>query len=429
MGGNAALEKHLDNLFSASTRTSGREQADISGLIGQYAHGNEPSHHMAYLYCFAGKPEKTQQRVAQIMHTLYSDQPDGLSGNEDCGQMSAWYVMSALGFYSVTPGSDQYVLGTPLFKEATIRLENGKKFTVSADHPSEKSWKVTGVFYNKEEWSKGWITQQMIMDGGTLSFSVADPETQILQLDRPYEAPAAGIPEEDRIVPVPRVLNTSRTFEGELQVNFANDGQTKIFCSVNDQPFTPWRTNLKISETSTISAYAEKNSKRSDTTAFTFYKTEKGRKLQLLTKYAPQYAAGGDKALIDGLRGPQNFRTGSWQGYQGVDIEAVIDLGSKRDVKKITMGFLQDQGSWIFMPEEVRFYVSADGKNFTEACVQKNTLDPRKDGAVLHDFICSLSQKDVRFVKVKAKNRRTCPDWHPGKGSEAWIFADEILVE
>ena len=114
MGGPEKLEQHLDSLFAADSQTSGREQVDITGLIGQYAHGNEPSHHMAYLYNYVGKPHKTQHRVRQIMEEQYSIYPDGLSGNEDCGQMSSWYVLSAMGFYSVTPGLDYYTIGTPL---------------------------------------------------------------------------------------------------------------------------------------------------------------------------------------------------------------------------------------------------------------------------------------------------------------------------
>ena len=124
-GGRDKLAARLDALFTAPSATKGRDQADISGMIGQYAHGNEPSHHMAWLYDYAGQPWKTQERVRQILGTLYSDQPDGLCGNEDCGQMSAWYVLSALGIYPVCPGRPEYVLGTPLFPEATLHLPGG----------------------------------------------------------------------------------------------------------------------------------------------------------------------------------------------------------------------------------------------------------------------------------------------------------------
>ena len=109
-------------MFLSSSQTSGRHQPDVTGLIGQYAHGNEPSHHMAYLYNYVGKASKTQKYVSKILQEQYSENPDGLSGNEDCGQMSSWYVLSSLGFYSVTPGLDYYAIGSPIFEEAKINL-------------------------------------------------------------------------------------------------------------------------------------------------------------------------------------------------------------------------------------------------------------------------------------------------------------------
>src|SRR5207247_3076704 len=132
MGGKENFARKLDELFTTDSKTTGREQADITGLIGQYAHGNEPSHHIAYLYDYAGQSWKTQFRVRQIMDNFYTPRPDGLIGNEDCGQMSAWYVLSAAGFYSVTPGSPLYAIGTPLFPEFRFNLENGRSFVIKA---------------------------------------------------------------------------------------------------------------------------------------------------------------------------------------------------------------------------------------------------------------------------------------------------------
>ena len=131
LGGVKATENHLDSLFSADSRTTGRDQADISGLIGQYAHGNEPSHHMAYLYNYCGKPEKAQAIVDRVCKTFYKDSPDGLIGNEDCGQMSAWYVMSAMGIYAVCPGSNVYATGVPQFYEVEIQREGKSPFYIT----------------------------------------------------------------------------------------------------------------------------------------------------------------------------------------------------------------------------------------------------------------------------------------------------------
>ena len=132
MGGDRKAEQWLDRCFSTEMDANQTRTGDMTGNIGQYVHGNEPSHHMAYLYNYLGMPWKSQERVRQIMENLYTDQPDGLCGNEDAGQMSAWFVLSAMGFYSTTPGMDYYVIGSPLFKKVTLHLENGKQFIIKA---------------------------------------------------------------------------------------------------------------------------------------------------------------------------------------------------------------------------------------------------------------------------------------------------------
>jgi predicted alpha-1,2-mannosidase len=133
-------------------------------------HGNEPSHHVPYLFNYAGEPRKTQFRVRQIMDAMYRPAPDGLGGNDDCGQMSAWYIFSALGFYPITPGSDRYDLGSPLVREAVINLENGKQFLISAVNQSPDNVYVKKVMLNGKKLDRLWITQSEIMKGGKLVF-------------------------------------------------------------------------------------------------------------------------------------------------------------------------------------------------------------------------------------------------------------------
>ena len=174
MGGKEQYKMHLDNMFSASTETSGREQADITGLIGQYAHGNEPSHHMAYLYNYVGKPHKTQEIVRQILEEQYTNLPNGLSGNEDCGQMSAWYVLSAMGFYSVTPGLAYYTIGSPLFKKVTLNLENGNIFIIIAKNISDKNTYIQSATLNGEKFEHSFIKHADIIKGGSLVFKMGN---------------------------------------------------------------------------------------------------------------------------------------------------------------------------------------------------------------------------------------------------------------
>jgi len=154
-------------LFSYFAET---EDITREGIIGNYVHGNEPSHHVPYLFNYAGEPRKTQYRVRQIMDAKYLPAPDGLSGNDDCGQMSAWYIFSALGFYPVAPGSDRYDLGSPLVKEAVINLENGNSFSVSAVNQGPGNVYVRKVELNGKKLDRLWITHDEIMQGGHLVF-------------------------------------------------------------------------------------------------------------------------------------------------------------------------------------------------------------------------------------------------------------------
>lgn len=175
IGGDQKFIAWMDTLF---TKTSKHDEhvIDASGLIGQYAHGNEPSHHMAYLYNYAGVPWKTQAIVRQILDTMYDDQPNGLSGNEDCGQMSAWYILGAMGFYQVCPGTPVYTIGTPLFDKVTIHLENGKDFTVVAHGVSNKNIYIQSATLNGKPLTRSWFTHTDILNGSTLAFEMgAEP--------------------------------------------------------------------------------------------------------------------------------------------------------------------------------------------------------------------------------------------------------------
>lgn len=167
-GSEDAFVDKLDRLFTMQSDLGEGASVDISGLVGQYAHGNEPSHHITYLYAFVGQPWKTAEKVRRIMTTLYSDRPDGLCGNEDCGQMSAWYVFSAMGFYPVHPANGVYVLGSPAVQRATIQTVGQKPFTMEAANNSERNIYIQSVRYNGVPYTKGYITHQMIVNGGSL---------------------------------------------------------------------------------------------------------------------------------------------------------------------------------------------------------------------------------------------------------------------
>ena len=174
LGSKERLSTMLDSLFHTSSVLHGRKQVDVTGLVGQYAHGNEPSHQIAYEYDYTGQPWKTQSRVRYIMKNLYRDQPNGLEGNDDCGQMSAWYVFSAVGFYPVCPGSDQYAIGSPLVSKAVIHFENGNSFTVKTVNNGAGNVYISSAKLNGVNYTKSYIRYEDLVKGGEIEFTMSD---------------------------------------------------------------------------------------------------------------------------------------------------------------------------------------------------------------------------------------------------------------
>lgn len=169
-GGETRFAERLDSMFTYETADKSKLPIFSTGMIGQYAHGNEPGHHVIYLYNRVKQPWKTQQYAAQVMHTLYKNTPDGICGNEDCGQMSSWYVFSAMGFYPVDPISGQYEIGSPIFPEVKMYLANGKTFVVRAENVSDENIYIQSVTVNGQPYNKSYITHEMIMQGDTIHF-------------------------------------------------------------------------------------------------------------------------------------------------------------------------------------------------------------------------------------------------------------------
>ena len=431
MGGPEAYAAKLDGLFTASSQLSGREQVDITGLIGQYAHGNEPSHNTIYMYNYVGQPSKTQKYVKQVMDELYTDERDGLCGNEDCGQMSAWGVFSALGFYPATPVSGYYVLGLPRFEKATVKLDNGKQFTVKAKNLTPQNGYVKSVTLNGKPLQRSYITFDEIYAGGELVFTLtSNPDSP--WATQPEHRPAQRIPGESILV-VPAINAESNTFFDSLTVTMTHplDGVAIHYTLDGTEPdenSPEYEASIVLRQTTQIRAAALLDGRWSRIVDADFYLIDARRAVKIEHPYSSQYEAGGLKALIDHQRGGDNFRTGVWQGYQGVDLVATVDLGTKMRVNRLAGSFLQEQGSWIFMPTDVEFFVSDDGKHFRSVGKVANQIPADADEAVTQE-LAVRPRCDARFVKMVAKTLGTCPDWHPGAGHPAWIFCDEFIIE
>ena len=170
-GSREAFIREMDRLFTLESDEMQLDVSDVTGLMGQYAHGNEPSHHMAYLYNYVGQPWKTQELTRRLLHEMYAPTPEGIIGNEDCGQMSAWYVFSSLGFYPVCPGSTEFALTAPQFPKAVVRLANGRTLTVTADNP-RRSVYIASVTLDGKPIDRNYITYDELMQGGELHFAL-----------------------------------------------------------------------------------------------------------------------------------------------------------------------------------------------------------------------------------------------------------------
>jgi predicted alpha-1,2-mannosidase len=371
-GGQEAFEQWLDNMFKASDKTTGREQADITGLIGQYAHGNEPSHHVAFLYNFIGKPEKSKARVERICKEQYHNAPDGLCGNEDCGQMSAWYVLAKNNVYSFLPGSKNM-----------IAIGESNRFPSAAVIPSKVS---------------DFLIQPMpVISGPQLPFR--DSTTITLQ-----------------------AMKGAGNYKIHVEPPRGSRRPIKVI-------------NLLDGETSTITIYDETHivafSETTDEKLCTasYYKRNSDRKMVSLSTYSNQYTGGGDEALIDGMRGGADFRTGSWQGCQGQNMECIIDLGSEQAITTVGLSCLQETKSWIWFPSRVEILLSHDGKTFAPAASIDITEYQKEATPSTREFTRNL-RGSARYVKVIAKPAfEKIPSWHLGAGGTPWIFADEVIIQ
>lgn len=392
-GGPEKFEAKLDEMFNSESKTTGREQVDVTGLIGQYAHGNEPSHHMAYLYNYVGKPEKTNEKVKYILDNFYTNTPDGLIGNEDCGQMSAWYVLSSMGIYSVTPGQPIWDINEP-YLDAKVSIDGNKPNYLHLPN------------------AKG-ILPQFGME------TIDKVECQL-------------------IIPVPVIQAESKAFKDNLKIELkSQNSNDEIYFMIQDKDdhlakkmFVKYTKAFEISQTSTVEAYVKTNEGKSNTISATFFKKPNNYSINIKSVYNPQYHAGGPEGLLDGILGTENWRKGDWQGYQSQDFEAVVDLKEVKNINEISARFLQDQRSWILMPTKVEYFISEDNVNFTFFGSVNNTLDPKVEENTILNFTSNEAKgKKARYVKVIAKNFGKLPEWHQGFGGDAFIFVDEITIK
>lgn len=425
MGGRSEFADKLDELFTTDQKLIGREQPDITGLIGQYAHGNEPSHHIPYLFNYAGQSWKTQMYVRKIMDEFYKNSPDGLVGNEDCGQMSAWFVLSASGFYPVAPGSSQYATGTPLFPEVKYKLENGKTFVVRAKNVSDKNFYVRDLSFNGKRRGTPTIEHAEIMSGGLLDFEMSDRT-----FAKVFDVPSRNWQPLLNTVAAPRIEATTAIFMATAtagaRIYYTLDGSDPTERS--DLYIAPFKLGRRDGDVRIRAVAIDSKKESSAIVEAKIHKRPNDWTVSIISPYSYQYTGGGDDAIVDGIRGSTNFASGEWQGYQGKTFEAVIDLQRETEIKNIGGSFLQSARSWIWIPDRVEFEVSTDGENFTRVADVKPNFPQQEMNPTIREVSKTIAPVKARYVRVRAFNIGKIPPWHPGAGGDPWIFVDEILI-
>lgn len=429
-GGIDSFENKLNDLFEANEQTEGRKQSDITGLIGQYAHGNEPSHHIVYLYHLIGEPERGNEILNHIMDNFYTNMPNGYIGNEDCGQMSAWYVLNALNIYSFLPGDVNYI--------SSNAVNNNFVFTKAVENNS-----VYTTIYSKYQ------TESTDTKVSYNTFLIR-PGKETTNKNNNW------IKKYAQIAPIPNafIIGGQRVFKDSLKITVPMNAWT--YYRLNERgEYKRFGKPIVLNETTSIELYSENPviqrhnfddkwikehgeevilEEKGPIQKATFTKLPNDRVVFLKSKYGKTYHAGGPMGLVDGIHGTTNWRAGEWQGYQGQDFEAVIAFDKKKEITNVTATFLQDQRAWIFYPTQVDFFISTDSVNW-ESISSKSDWDVARDEnhTSIKDVSITTNRENrpfnARYIKVVAKNYGSLPQWHPGRGNPAYIFIDEIEIE
>jgi predicted alpha-1,2-mannosidase len=430
-GGPAAFEQRLDALFTAPTATTGRQQADITGLIGQYAHGNEPSHHMAFLYLALNKPAKTQVLVDSILRHFYTNAPDGLIGNEDCGQMSAWYVLSSMGLYQVAPGDPHFVSFAPHLQQVRMRFENGKSLQINSKGVKGSMYASALTVNGKPQKALARWAYADLLQGGNWQYELSQNAAGSL--------PAASWPEAAaaRLVVNPVIEASGRVFKGLQTVRafHPTDSNVLVLASTDSNAALlqqNWKSQtIELRQSSLVRAQAIDLAGKQSSAEIkaSYYLLPADRQVSLQSSTHSQYGASGASSLIDGLLGSENWRKGDWLGFFGQPLKAELQFDQPTNVSQLGLRCLQETRAWIVYPTRVSFYGSTDGKRFELLGTVNNTV-PANDYAVqTQTLLLQLKEaKSFKALRVLAEPLGPLPAWHLSAGEQAYIFVDEWII-
>jgi len=443
-GGREAYANWLQGIFTNEAPVEGHQHVDISGFIGKYGHGDEPGHHMAYLFNYVGMPWLTQKYTHEVMTTMYQDTPDeGSINNEDLGQMSAWYLMSALGMYQVAPGDGVFQLGAPLHPKATINLENGKTFTVLGTNVSDRNIYVQEVLLNGEAYTKNYLPYAAIMSGGTLEF-VMGPSPNMEWGNRPEDTSIGDFDDEaEALVPI---TGTPAPFDATEGAFFADNRSITLTCAAEevdvfytldgtdpDRSSQSYDSPIKIRQDGILKAIAyQAGLKPSAIYEKPYFKSLFAALPTGYPHYAVQqnnfpYGQDGGHLMFDEEIGSENYSDNKWTGIKE-DLNVELDLGTAPWVRTVSIGYLIDTNSWIFPPDKVRVRAGNNPEELTEV----GFIDlPEQTGHArsVQRLNLEVIPGNYRYVAIDLINYGAAPAWHgEGKAGELWVFVDEIYL-
>ena len=426
------LEDLLDELFTAPSETTGREQADITGLIGQYAHGNEPSHHIAYLYNATNNPGKTSYWVNEILNSQYQNAPDGLSGNEDCGQMSAWYVMASMGLYPLVPGQPHYQLSTPKWDAIHLELASGKSLDIAAKGtgPYLSSYNLGDEVLTHKQ--KRYVTHEQLLEGGSWDVERGTVEGS-WQTTQRYKTSL------NNPTPPAPIIRVNRTFSGETPVEIIPTGSYDLW-RYDRFENVKWKKDRKGRErlgtaydNGFVTAITPHFGYGNHIAKAVFTKRDDNYSARWIQGTpTSQYTAGGAGAAVDGIQGDTDWRKGHWIGIQGEDAVLEISLNKPKAIQSISVGVLKDIRAWIALPNsvavEVRYQDEDEWTALGSVNFEYRALFEEEPIRLSLPFKTD-SESPISKIRVHYENAGELMPWHPGAGYPSYFFVDEVTLD
>ncbi|WP_319268660.1 GH92 family glycosyl hydrolase [uncultured Draconibacterium sp.] len=421
LGSNDNMTRFLDELF----------EEDI------YYVGDEFSMHAPYMYNFADMPWRTQERVSNIVANYYLPVSGGLPGNDDCGQLSSWYIFSAMGFYPLCPGSADYQIGTPCLPDVAINLNNGIKFRIKANNISPKNIYIQSATLNGEVYSKTVLNHYDILKGGELVFEMGDKPSSwgtdeevfkenLKKFNHPYKCST------------PYLINPEKRFHKEAEIQLAvKEKEATIYYTLDgtdpDEHSIKYEAPITIDKSVSLKAIAIKHgSKPSSVYSARLFSSilvqlDDGYPKITFDNVPKKYGATDGSQLVDLEFGSTVFKDGKWTGVNEKDLIINVDLGKEIEIREVELNTLSSTQVWRFPPYSISI-LAMDNKGELKLIASKKCGTIKEHLNQINSHLLKFEEQKVQKLKIKVKNYGKLPNWHPGAGKRPWIFVDEINI-